>query len=235
MPPLFVQEAETAWNTSPDTITTGAFDALQGDVLVAVCMVAFWASPADATISNSGTALTWTRQLDVGSGIGSPANSGGIQVWTTTLGEDRVAQTVSATRPGATDRIGISVLTFRSCAIGNATGKLKQANVPSMSFTTSADDSLVVVAVDDWFIVDGSSRVWYTAAGALTELTYSMAIDYTVYLGYHEIVPLAGTYTVGLSTPTTGTEAVLAAIELVSVPDPIAPEQTDLITYTAAQ
>jgi len=229
--PTFVQEAETAWNTTTSPKTTAAFDALTDDVLVAVFMAELRGGLP--TISNSGTALTWTQQQVIPSG----SNGAMIVAWTTVLDEDRPAQTVSVAYTAGYE-FGVNVMTVRdSGGIGTTSSVFAASDVPTMSFSTSVDDSLVVVAVADWFYVDGASRVWLTALGALTELSYFRVFTkYAIYLGYHaDSDSSAVARNVGLSSPTSGTQATIVAVEVVPVVIPPLPEQTDVIKLTNAR
>jgi hypothetical protein len=228
----FVQEAESSWSGLPASITTPAFDALLGDTIVAICIVSL--RHATPTISNSGTALTWTSRAVVpttGDGL-----EAGIAIWTTLLTEDRPSQTVTFTYNFG-ENYGGTALTIRDTdGVGTATTRATVSNTPSMSFTTAADNSMVIVAISDNSATSGAARAWITAFGALTELSYfTNGSTYTLYIGYYADTGAIATRTVGLSAPTTGTTPVIAAVEMLTHVEPPLPEQTELIKLTNAR
>jgi hypothetical protein len=76
------------------------------------------------------------------------------------------------------------------------------SGAPSLSITTTQDNSAIVVANGDWNATDGASRTWRTAGSSATENTYFRdSTRYTAYGAYHADAGTAGGKTVGLSAP----------------------------------
>jgi hypothetical protein len=101
-----------------------------------------------------------------------------------------------------------------SDGFGNS-AKTNSSGAPSLSLTTAADNSAVVVGASDWNAVDGTSRTWRTVNGsAMTEETYFRdSSRYTVFTGYRGDAGVAGSKTLGLSAPT-GTLSAMVGLEI---------------------
>lgn len=196
--PTYIQEAETVWNSSTSPKTTSSFDVETDDILVAY---AIRENGLDGSLGISGGSLTWTQQETLDTGDNSQVE---MSMWTATVDSDK-SMTVSFTSSFGSQYFGGNVLTFRgSEGVGNTaqndngTG----SGAPTLSFTTSTDNSAVVVANGDWNAADGSSRTWLSNLGSLTESTYDrQSCCYTNYGGYHANAGTAGTANVGLSAP----------------------------------
>lgn len=208
--PTFIQEAETAWaSSSATTKTTASFNVQAGDILVA-CMESAETNNS-GSLTASGGSLTWTNQQDVSAGIG----------WTratiaTAIVDANKAMTVTVTRSLTTPvGFGVNVLTFRGASAVGASAKANVSGaVPSLSLTTTQDNSVVVVLIGDKNGVDGATRAWLTGAGTLTEQTYDRTASLnTVYSGFHADAGTAGADTVGLSTPG-GQKYSIIAVEI---------------------
>lgn len=197
--PTFVQEAETAYAATQTTQTTGTFDVLTYDVLVAY---GFNETNNAVTISNNGAALTWLLAQDV-----AVASYTRVGMWTTVMAADRTGLTVTFT--ASTGMLGGNVLTFRASAGPGASQKTNVASgAPSLSLTTTRPNSAVVSASGDWNAVDGASRTWRTinsitpTSGNTLERTYVRdAARATFYGAYWTDVGAAGAQTTGLSAP----------------------------------
>lgn len=195
-PPVFVQEAETAWDSETSPKTTSSFNVRAGDLLVAYAMV------EEGTNANrlgiSGGSLSWTLREEV-----STQSYSGLAMWTATVDADKsmtVDFTVDCT--GGFCAFGGNVLTFRGTnGVGAAESTNAADGAPSLNVTTTQSDSAIVVANADWE-AGNTSRTWRANAGTLTEQTYqAVASTYTVYGGYHADAGAAGTYAVGLTAP----------------------------------
>jgi hypothetical protein len=223
--PTFIQEAETAWNSSATPKTTAAVNVLAGDLLVA-CVVG---SEEDDVIalSNSGAGLPWVQQRIVA----LPSHTW-ASVWTTTLAANRTALSFIATRSGGSGYFGCNVLTFRGSGGVGASVGITGSAAPSLTITTTQATSAIVVVAGDWYARSGASRAWRTDAGALTEVTYydSGGTRYTIYMGYHADAGAVGAYAVGLTMPN-DQKYSMAAIEITSsVPAP--PGEVGATMYT---
>lgn len=189
VPPVFVQEAETVWNTSTSPKTTSSFNVIAGDILVA--MVTSDNASNVESISDSAS-LTWTQQQ-----VLSFAGYSWTAVWTAKV-ISTGAMTVTATNSGATEMFGMNVFTFRgSSGVGASSATHVASGAPTLNITTTQANSAIVVLNGDWSARDGATRTWRTNAGAFTELTYNyIAGSYTAYAGYHANSGAIGTYAV---------------------------------------
>lgn len=223
MPPTFIQSTSTSYSTTGATATTSSFNVLAGDVLVACSVLTPHAGGVSVAVSNSGTSLDWTEQT-VSTSVSSPH----ITTWTTILSENRTGLTVTFTRAGSTSNHGGTVLTIRNAiGIGTAVDKNTGNGAPTLNVTPEVTDSLLVVVNADYLLVDGSSRVWRTNAGALTELVYHLDSVHGVYLGYHANAGSAIQKAVGLSAPDFQGYAI-AAVEVFTT----SPGEPGAFTYT---
>jgi hypothetical protein len=230
-PPTFVQEAESSYNATAVAATTAAFAASTDNLLLALSLLQV--DQVTAVLTNSGAGLTWTREQTI---AGNNNNSGAADIWSTVLLSDVAAQTVTVTVGGGGFwQHGVSVTTWADTLGAGASSRSETAAIPSVSLTTTEDNSAILVGISDFFSVDGSSRAWKSVNGsAPVELTYfRQASAYTGYMAYYADVGTAGAKSVGLSAPGSQ-KAGIVAIEILGMPIVVVPEQTDLITLTAA-
>jgi hypothetical protein len=213
--PTFVQEAETAWDNPNSPKTTASVAVESGDILVSCAVSENHLAPPFG-FANSGTGLTWTKQQEVDVTDYCGVAAGTAQAGATT------SLTVSASRnAGGADYFGQNTLTFRDAGGVGASAKTNVASgAPSLSITTTQDNSAIVVAVGDWNAADGASRTWRTvngtapSAGNGFELSYFRdSSRYTVYLAYYPDAGVAGSKTVGLSAPG-GQKYAIVAVEI---------------------
>lgn len=227
--PTFIQEAETAYNTTSPK-STASFDVVAGDILVAFALASD--DNLSPVISISGGSLTWTLHETQDTGLGTSAY---LRMWSAVVDSDK-SMTVTFTRTGGVVQLyGGNVLTFRgSEGVGttNSTNNGTGSGAPTMNITTASSSSAIIVANADWNAADGSSRTWRTNAGSLTELTYDRnAATHTFYGGYHANAGTAGTYAVGLSAPS-GQRYVIGAVEVLGTSD--APPEAPSLTSSSS-
>lgn len=204
--PTFVQEAEVTFGTSAVAATTGTFDVLSGDVLVAVGISED--SSYALTISNNSTALTWTEQQQV-----NVASNTRVYIWTTVMAAGRTGLTVTASQAGFGTH-GLNVLTFRGSDGVGASNKTTGSGGPSLGLTTTQANSAIVIGNGDWNAIDGTTRTWRTVGAPATEQTYFRdSAHYTTYVGYHADAGTAAAKTIGLSAPV-GQAYAIAAVEV---------------------
>jgi hypothetical protein len=208
--PTFVSENETVWNSSADPRTTGSISVQAGDILVAISGAE--GSDGSTTCVISGGSLTWTvrQEVDVN-------DYTHVQVATATAAST-TSITVSADWegfPGGSEWRGLNVLVFRaSDGIGASASTNVASGAPSLSITTTQENSAIVVANGDWNATDGTSRTWRTGAGTATEVTYFRdSSHYAVYGAYHADAGTAAAKTVGLSAPS-GQKYSIVAVEV---------------------
>lgn len=199
--PAFILEAETVYNTATTPKVTAAFNILQGDVIVAYVMTD--SDSTTGTIANSGTALAWTLVQSV-----TVVGTSWVGVWTHVVSQSRAAVTVSFGAVGG-GFFGGNVLLFRGSDGIGASSKTNGSGAPTLNLTTTRANSAIVVPNVD-FAVGSGARTWRANAGALTEVTYSVATNMTVYGGYHADAGPVGTYAVGLSLPVGQTYSIIA-------------------------
>ena len=210
--PTFIQEAETAWTSTSSTRVTGTFTVVQDDILVAM-----WAcenNGKSVSISNSGTAFTWTSQQEV-----SVTDYCRVRVYTAPASVGQSMTVTFTTTGGLNEAHGGNVFTFRDASAVGASSKTNVASgAPTLNLTTTQPNSAIIVFNGDWNAVDGTNptpgRTWRTGAGTLTEQTYFRdSARYTVYGGYHADAGATGTYAVGLTAPT-GQKYAIVAVEV---------------------
>lgn len=227
MAPTLVQEVESSFTGTVVTVTTPAFSAVTDNLLMAVALNQ---DDAALSISNSGTALTWTVVQDY-----APTTFIRAKIWANTLPNDITSMTVSSAASSSLKH-GVDVTTWdNQSGVGNSNHGTT-SGAPSLVLTTSGDNSAIIVAVGDSNGVDGASRVWRSVNGApATELLYMLdGFVTTFYIGYYADAGPAGAKTVGLSAPG-GQAATIVAAELFDYVAPPPPEQTDIIRNIAAR
>lgn len=210
-PPTFVAKYEPAWDAAQQSLNTSVTTEV-GDVLVFAGLGSNAnAIPGEPT---GGTGLTWTLQQSVN--VSTSWCVVNLYTATATTAE---TFTLSSTAAGSGAHWGFTVYRFSGVDSIGASAKANASGAPSLSLTTTADDSAVAVFAADWNSVDGSSRTWLTGAGTLTEETYArVASAYTVFGGFHADAGAAGAKTVGLSAPT-GQKYSMVAVELLGTED----------------
>lgn len=209
--PTYVQEAETAWNSGSTPRGSGNFTTSTGDVVIA-------ASVKEGTtddLSQTGTNVTLSVQqtVDVASYCEVEVSAGVVASGGTT------SVSFVNSVDGA-NHFGGNALTFTASDGIGASAKTNTTGAPSLSITTTQNNSAVVVIVGDWNSADGASRTWRTVnsitptAGNGYERTYYRdSARYTVYLAYYPDVGSAGSKTVGLSAPS-GQQYAIIALEV---------------------
>lgn len=200
-PPTFVSESETAWNSFTTPKVGASLTQLANDVLVVCAM----AEDSSSTLGTpTGGSLTYSPAQSI-----KIASYTAVSAWTALCTTQNFG--VSCSESGG-NHWGANTLQFRGSTGIGASAKTNVTNgAPSLSITTQADNSAIVVMVGDWAAVDGTTRTWRTGAGTLTEQSYFQdGTHYTIYCGYHADAGAAGAKTVGLTTPSTMTYSIIA-------------------------
>lgn len=211
--PTFVASYATVYNTgtAPKTVsvTTQA-----GDLLVIVSVI----ENGSTTFNNpSGNGITFTdRQI-----VDLDTNWCDVGIWTGTdaTGGTNWTLTVDTTAGGF--YFGATCFVFRNHGGYGASSKTNVSGAaPSLSLTTTQDNSAIVVVNGDWNAIDGASRTWRTVnsitptAGNNLERTYFHdSSRYTAYAAYYNDAGTAGSKTIGLSAPGSQKYSI-AAIEV---------------------
>lgn len=203
--PTFIQEAETAWNSTTTPKTTASFAVQTGDVLVAIGVIAD-SNGVDDNLTVSGGGLVWTVPTN---GRVKVSSYTGAVIYTATA-TSATSITVSFASAGSPSAwFGGNVLTFRgSTGVGQSAKTNVLSGAPSVGITTTGANSAIVAVSGDWNAADGTVRTWLTVnsitptVGNSLEVTYFRdAAQYTTYGAYWNDAGSAGAQTVGLSAP----------------------------------
>lgn len=211
--PTFVTELETSWSAQTgQTKTLGSLSLVAGDILVGLAgSENTFSQHAPLTITG-GTGVTWTNRQQSTTGGGTAYARGYTGACASTN-----SATPVVTKPNNTDSVafGETVFQFRdSDGVGN-TNIARSTGAPSVSLTTTQDNSAVCCIVVDYNAANGTSRTWRSSGvGTATERSYFRnAANYTVYAAVWEDVGTAGAKTFGLTAPT-GQAFDIIAIEI---------------------
>ena len=219
-PPTFVAHYEGAsWDTTTSPKTTGTFNTSANDALVSLVGEESDVGTENFTWTNSVTALTWTEKPET---TGTTNSDGWAQAATA------IASAITGTAVTATRTAG-SALKYNHATLhfsgsdgigGEAHSTAGTSGAPSLSITTTADNSAIVCIFVDWNAADGASRTWRTVNGitptagnGLERVYFRNASNYTVYVAYYSDAGTAGAKTIGLSAPS-GQRWVGIAVEV---------------------
>lgn len=212
--PTFVAEYRPTGGQSASASRTASVTTQVGDCLVC------WAETGNQlttfTAPTGGTSLTWTLAT---SKTGTTGTSN-IYMWTATATTAETFTFTLTATGGTSSQWMCGVPRFTNSAGFGAAASARTTGAPTLNITSTAAGSALVVANADWVPVNGSSRVWRTNAGALTETYYELGTgsnNFAAYAGYHAKVDPSGTYAVGLSAPTGQTYSI-AAVEVLDRP-----------------
>jgi len=211
-PPSYIQESETAWNTTTTPKDTASFNVLTGDILVAFAVMADENGAvlgAPVGLNESAGAVTFAQQQ-----LSAPASNCPVGIWTATVDVDKSMQ-VRFSRSGANPKnFGGNVLTWRDSEGIGATSTTNASGAPTLNLTTAGDHSAAVVICGDWAAVAGA-ETWRENAGTATPASYlnGDGLTYAVHGAYHADAGLAGLDALGLTAPT-GETYNIAAVEV---------------------
>lgn len=211
--PTFIQESETVFNTVTTPKATGNFTTNTGDVVVSV--QAIENQDGNNTIAATGTNVTLTSQQEV-----NVNNNTMVELSAGVVASGGTTSVSFAAGSAGVEWFGGNALTFRGSDGIGASSQANASGAPSLSITTTQDNSAIVVVVGDWNAVDGASRTWNTVNGITPtsgngyELTYFRdGAHYVAYIAYYPDAGAAGAKTVGLSAPA-GQQYSIAALEV---------------------
>lgn len=222
--PSFISEQETALNTTTPKNVGASISALNGDILVEVASLegsenAFYGSLNTPT---GGTSVSRTLKATEDANSSSTAEA---RLWTAPITSDQTftpSFSISG-GSGTPNFIGTALLFRGSDGVGasGSTNNGAGSGAPSLSITTTQDNSAIVVVVADWNTVDGASRTWRTVnsitptSGNGYERSYVLDPGgaFTYYAAYYPDAGAAGAKTVGLTAPST-MRYVICAVEI---------------------
>ncbi len=228
-PPTLISHNAVSWSTKTGSAkTTSSFSVQANDELVAYVMTEAAAPPS---VSISGGSLTWTQLQVV-----NVANYGWTGLWAAKVSSSGSISVTFTPTAGYSLYWGGAVDVFRGSGGIGASAATNATGAPALNLTTTQANSAIVVANDDYNDVNGSSRVWRTNAGALTEEDYAyVANDYTAYAGYHANAGTPGAYTVGLSAPSGQAYSIVAVEVLGSGGAPAPPTGLSATAVSSSQ
>ena len=166
------------------------------------------ATTADAIVSNclvsSAPALTWTKRVDAGA-----VSSDNAEIWTAVYAAGgAISVTSNWGEDNSQSSVCYVVLNAEATAAGAfATAVLQSA--PSVTITTTRENSIIFGCTADWKAIDGATRILRDAA---TERFYFKDGNFTTY-HYTRAAAVIGAYTEGVSLPT-GQQASTALLEI---------------------
>jgi glucose/arabinose dehydrogenase len=166
------------------------------------------ATTADAVVSNaivsSSPSLTWTKRADAGA-----VNSDNAEIWTAVYAAGG-AITVTSNWGGDNSQASVCyvVLNAEAVLVGASAIATLQA-APSVTITTTRENSIIFGCTADWKAVNGATR---TLRDAATERLYFKDGNFTTY-HYTKAAATIGAFTEGVSLPT-GQQASTALLEI---------------------
>lgn len=200
------------------TLTSPSFTPNPGEVIVVKCTT--W-STGQTFGTPTATGLTFTQKAVIDPG----GFAGYTTIFAATAPTTPVANSGISATPSASCRHTMVVerLTGAQLAVTpvTVTAAYSSASAPSVSFTTSADNSFVTFSIEDAQAVSPSTRAFIPTGtyNAVDEGLWdgSATTDGVFYFSYVQLGP-AGTYTIGMSAPSTQ-KWVIAAMEVLAIPD----------------
>lgn len=200
-PPTFVSEADTAYNsvTTPKALSVVV---QAGDLIVVVAA----SENSPTTLAVTATGLTFTKHQEI-----TTANYGDSVIWSATAAST-TTYSVSLANSGSVLEFGMNVSVWRDHGGAGASVQTVNTGGPSVSLTTTADNSAIVCGFPDWNSGDGTTRTWRTINGSVgNELVYGRnSSTYAWYANRWNDAGTAGAVTVGLSAPSTIKYAIVA-------------------------
>ena len=201
-----ISDSPVTWATysETNTRTTPSYSPAANTILVGGGATSDSASYPITSISGG---PIWTQQY-----LDNTASKCAVALYTATAAGGAITSLLTDSAGGYA---GLAVLQFTgSDGIGAKNTAKGTSGYPSVSLTTTQDNSAVIVYNNDWNAVDGASRAWRTGAGSLTESNYFRdSAHYTVYIAYYADAGATGTKTVGLSAPS-GQKYGIVALEI---------------------
>lgn len=176
-------------------------------------------------IVSSSPSLTWTKRVDAQASMSSNA-----EIWTAKF---TAGGTISVTSNWDSDYQSsvCYVVLNAETTLGGASATGLAQTAPSVTLSTTRDNSILFVISSDWNAVDGASR---TYRGSATERYYQRSTSAATFYHYTYAAGAIGSKTVGISSPNTmaaGT-AVLEIRSSGTSPDTEAPSAFTVSTGT---
>lgn len=199
-PPTRVSYAQTNFTTNTTPKSTSTFDVQAGDLIVIYGYAAVYETTLNTpTWDGSGSVVL--KDLIYTSGYAP------ICCWTISVTATATGRSITGTISNTTFVWGLSATVWRNHGGIGVASKANTSGTPSVALTTTAANSAVQTAINDWNGVNGSSRAWLSVNGsAMTESMYTYVTDagigyYTIYESYRADTGSTGSKTLGLSAP----------------------------------
>lgn len=200
--PTFISENETVWNTTATPKTTGSIAVNIGDILLAYSVIENDDGSDSITVAGGG--LTWNPVQTVH--VTSFCNITVVAAVATST--TSFAVTFTHNLGNAAYWFGGNVLVFRGSAGIGASQKNNTTGLPTLSLTTTVNNSAILNVIGDFAAVDGTVRTWNTINGITPtsgnglETSYSQdPVHYALYAAYYTSAGNAGAKSTGLQTP----------------------------------
>src|SRR6185436_6999807 len=190
------------------TTKTGAAATVHALTAVPAGALLVLSTTADAVVSDcivsSSPALTWTKRVDAGA-----VNSDNAEIWTAVYA---AGGSISVTSNWGTENSQSSVcyvVLNAEPTLGGTFGTGVLQASPSVTVTTTRDNSIIFGCTADWNAVNGATR---TLRDAATERLYFRDGNYTTYY-YTKTATTIAAYTEGISAPA-GQQSSTALLEI---------------------
>jgi hypothetical protein len=198
-PPVTVQSFTTK---TGESATTHSLTGVPAGALLVL------ATTADAVVSNcnvsSSPVLTWTKRSDAGA-----TQSDNAEIWTAVYAAGG-SITVTSNWGGDNSQASVCYVVLNAePVLGGASAIAVSQAAPSVTITTTRDNSIIFGCTADWKAVNGATR---TLRDAATERFYFKDGNFTTY-HYTKAAATIGAYTEGVSLPT-GQQASTALLEI---------------------
>lgn len=206
--PTFVAEYPTAFDTttSPKAVMSGV-SINTGDVLIGV-VVGENAASAPLALTENGAA-SWVLAQD------DSTTDYSCRIMSSYTASSNESITVTATSSGLR-LFGCNVVRFSATdGVGASAENQSASGSPTLSITTTQDNSAVVVVCTDWNAGSGTQTFTNDFGGSATALTDFLgnSDNYGVAIAYFPDAGAAGSKTIGMSAPT-GQVWSISAIEV---------------------
>ena len=195
----------TIQSVDPKTGTAATVHSLTGVPAGALLVLATTADvvPSDCRVSSS-PALTWTKRVDA-----SANQSDNAEIWTAVYTAGGAITVNAVWGVDASQSSVCYVVLNAEATLGGASAIGTLQSAPSVTITTTRENSVIFGCTADWRAVNGATR---TLRDGATERLYYKDGNYTTY-HYTKAAPTFGAYTEGVSAPT-GQQASTALLEI---------------------
>lgn len=171
------------------------------------------ASGTSATITSS-PSLTWSKRVDA-----QGSETGGAEIYTARFAAGGDI-TVNSSWGNSIYQASVCYTVANSLeSSGGTSGTAVTQTAPSVSVSTSRANSIIFACTADWLARNGSTRVYRADA---TERLYHRVAEWWTTYHYYKNATTPGTYTMGLTTPST----MKAATAVLEIRQDIGPDTT---------